>query len=142
MSSPQLPPRRPRRSAAHQPPRSLSRAVMLGAVALIALLIVVAVARVALRPSLPTVDRAEPGNAKLVAAGQRLYATRCSGCHADVAVLLADGAAARPDEQLFTIIQAGGAAVDPALSTMPAFNSLSETEIWAIVSYMRSEASE
>jgi mono/diheme cytochrome c family protein len=106
------------------------------------------------------IDRADPADTQLVTQGQQLYTTRCAGCHgldlrgeAGWPEPRADGtlpaspldgsgtAWQRDDGWLFRTIKDGGqATASPGVvSTMPAFgSSLSDAEIWAIVSYIKS----
>lgn len=102
----------------------------------------------------------DPANQQLVAMGQQLYATRCASCHGSnlegepnwqqpqpngtlpAPPLDATGPGPqRSNQQLFSIIANGGQATAPpgTVSGMPAFGgSLSDEQIWAIVSYMQS----
>jgi mono/diheme cytochrome c family protein len=112
------------------------------------------------QPRIGDINAADSANQQLVSLGQQLYATRCAGCHGGnlegqpnwrqpqangtlpAPPLDATGPARqRTDQQLFSIIANGGQSTAPSgtASGMPAFgSSLSDAEIWAIVSYIKS----
>lgn len=100
-------------------------------------------------------------NAKQVGQGKSLYARECASCHGknlqgqtrNWRQRLPDGSLPapphnasghtwhHPDEMLFEITKFGRlqAAGRPSQSTMPAFeNKLSDAEIWAVLSYIKS----
>jgi mono/diheme cytochrome c family protein len=159
---PQQPPRpTTARRAASTPPRWLDqRALIIGFAVLCALALIVFVVRSGGQPINSTIDRADPANVELVAQGRQLYITRCAGCHgSDLrgepgwpqrnanGVLPAsplDGSGTawqRDDRWLFTTIKDGGQATAPpaTISAMPAFGGgLSDAEIWAVLSYLKS----
>lgn len=138
-----------------------TRQLALGFV-LVLLLVAAAVWSLQNRPqaSPDTIQAADPGDQQLVALGQQLYSTRCAGCHGTnlqgqpnwqqpqaggmlaAPPLDASGPSVqRTDQQLFAIIAEGGQAfVQPdQVSGMPPFGgSLSDAQIWALVSYMKS----
>jgi mono/diheme cytochrome c family protein len=98
--------------------------------------------------------------AQQVAAGQQLYATRCASCHG----AQLEGAPGWPERQangvmpappldarsparerddawIFSTVREGGqaTAAPGTLSTMPAFGGpMSDEEIWAVISYLKS----
>lgn len=101
-------------------------------------------------------------NAKQVALGKSLYAKECASCHGNNLQgqtrnwrhRLPDGSLPapphdasghtwhHPDEMLFEITKFGRlqAARRPTQSNMPAFeNKLSDAEIWAVLSFIKSE---
>ena len=99
-------------------------------------------------------------DAQLVALGQQVYAANCASCHGgnlegqpNWQQPLADGSMPAPphdatghtwhhnDEALFATTKLGGAATSPvaAPNAMPAFGGrLSDREIWAVLSYIKS----
>jgi len=105
------------------------------------------------------IDYADITDANLVGRGQRAYATRCAGCHAGdlkgepgwpqrrpngvmpASPLDESGQAWQRDDQwLFTTIKHGGqATASPgASSSMPAFGGMTDADIWAVISYIKS----
>jgi mono/diheme cytochrome c family protein len=106
------------------------------------------------------INAADATNQQLVSLGQQLYVTRCAGCHGSrlegqpnwqqpqangsmpAPPLDATGPSRqRTDQQLFSIIADGGKTITPQGTTsgMPAFGgSLSDEQIWALVSYIKS----
>jgi mono/diheme cytochrome c family protein len=142
---PQQTPRRRRRQATS---RFLSqRALLIGFVAVALIALAVFFLRRGARPDLAGVARADPANVELVVAGENLYATRCAGCHGAAAAgatapaLNAAGTAWQHDDQwLFTTIKRGGQATAPpgATSAMPAFESLTDGQVWAVLAYIKS----
>lgn len=105
-------------------------------------------------------SRADADDPQLVATGKRLYAGTCAECHGerlqgqpdwrrtnDDGTLPAPPHDAsghtwhHPDRLLFDITKRGGQAVAPAdfTSAMPSFDGvLSDGEIWAVLSYIKS----
>ncbi|HEY9080116.1 c-type cytochrome [Magnetovibrio sp.] len=105
-------------------------------------------------------DRADAGNSEAVALGEKLYAENCAECHgADLKgqpnwrETKADGTLPAPphddsghtwhhdDQLLFKYTKLGGAGVAPPnfKSAMPGFGAnLSDHEIWAVLSYIKS----
>jgi S-disulfanyl-L-cysteine oxidoreductase SoxD len=99
-------------------------------------------------------------DARLVALGQQVYVANCASCHGgnlegqpNWQQPLADGSMPAPphdatghtwhhnDESLFATTKFGGAATSPvaAPNTMPAFEGrLTDREIWAVLSYIKS----
>lgn len=138
-----------------------TRQLALGFVLLL-LLVAAAVWSLQSRPQahLGDIRAADPANQQLVALGQQSYDTRCAGCHGTnlqgqpnwqqpqaggllpAPPLDARGPSwQRTDQQLFAIIAEGGQAfVQPnQVSGMPPFGgSLSDEQIWALVSYIKS----
>jgi mono/diheme cytochrome c family protein len=95
----------------------------------------------------PQIGRADPASAAQVAQGQQLYATRCAGCHganlegASAARLDGAGQARQHDDGwIFKTIKEGGQATAPpgSSSAMPAFGSLSDEQVWALIAYIKS----
>jgi len=107
-----------------------------------------------------SLDRADATNTEAVALGEKLYAENCAACHqADLSgepnwrEVKADGTLPAPphddsghtwhhdDQLLFKYTKLGGAGVAPPSfkSAMPGFaDSLSDYEIWAVLSYIKS----
>lgn len=107
-----------------------------------------------------TPSATDPANAELVAMGEAVYAEACAECHGanlegqpDWRVRNADGTLPAPphdasghtwhhaDQMLFDNVKLGGQAIAPAgfQSAMPAFEEiLSDTEIWAVLSFIKS----
>jgi mono/diheme cytochrome c family protein len=104
-------------------------------------------------------DRPDTTNAELVAQGKRIYATRCASCHGSdlqgeqgwpqrspngvmpASPLDESGVAWQRDDQwLFTTIKLGGQATASSgySSSMPAFDGLTDADIWAVISYIKS----
>lgn len=103
---------------------------------------------------------ADPGDAKLVALGQKVYAAQCASCHGanlegekDWQQRLPDGGLRapphdetghtwhHPDRLLFHITKFGGQSVAPQgfKSNMPKFgNKLTDREIAAVLAYIKS----
>ena len=134
------------------------RNVAIGFAILCLLALAVFVVRSGSRPTTPYADRSDAGNAALVAHGQRVYATRCASCHGGdlkgergwpqrrpngvmpAAPLDESGSAWQRDDQwLFKTIKYGGqATASPGgTSAMPAFDGLTDADIWAVISYIR-----
>jgi mono/diheme cytochrome c family protein len=112
------------------------------------------------RPSTTTINRMDARNTELVAQGQRIYVAQCASCHganlegqASWQERRADGSMPAPphdesghtwhhsDALLFEIVKNGGQASSPPgyKNGMPAFGgTLSDTEIWAVLSYIKS----
>ncbi len=104
--------------------------------------------------------RADPDDPELVALGREVYDARCAACHGrnlegqpNWRQRLPDGGFPapphdasghtwhHPDAFLFEVTRAGGQALAPPgfKSNMPAFGDvLSEREIWAVLSYIKS----
>jgi mono/diheme cytochrome c family protein len=135
------------------------RNVLIGFAGLCLLALVVFVIRTASRPTTVLTDRPDPANAELVAQGKRIYATRCASCHGSdlrgepgwpqrrpngvmpASPLDASGNTWQRDDQwLFTTIKEGGqaTAAPGESSAMPAFGALTDSDIWAIISYLKS----
>jgi len=117
-------------------------------------------AAVALSACGDSLDRADATNSEAVALGQKLYAENCAECHqADLSgepnwrEAKADGTLPAPphddsghtwhhdDQLLFKYTKLGGAGVAPPSfkSAMPGFgDTLSDHEIWAVLSYIKS----
>jgi mono/diheme cytochrome c family protein len=135
------------------------RTAVIGFAIVCVLMLVVFVVRSVSRSPEVNTDHADLANAELVAQGQRLYATRCAGCHArdlkgepgwpqrrsngavPASPLDASGPARQRDDQwLFTTIKYGGQATasSGSSSSMPAFGSLTDADIWAVISYIKS----
>lgn len=98
-------------------------------------------------------------NAALVAQGKLVYAAQCASCHGAnlegqpnwQADLPTGGRLAPPhdvtghtwhhnDESLFTTVKYGGQATSPPgyKNNMPAFSQLSDSDIWAVLTYIKS----
>jgi mono/diheme cytochrome c family protein len=136
------------------------RNVIIGFAFVCLLALGVFVVRSGARSSASSADRADITNAKFVAQGNRIYATRCASCHGGdlrgeqgwpqrrpngvmpAAPLDANGQAWQRDDQwLFTTIKRGGqATASPgSISSMPAFgDGLTDADIWAVLSYIKS----
>jgi mono/diheme cytochrome c family protein len=135
------------------------RNVLIGFAGLCLLALAVFVIRTASRPATAHTDRPDTTNAELVAQGQHIYATRCASCHGGdlkgqagwpqrgpngvmpASPLDASGVAWQRDDQwLFTTIKHGGqATASPGdSSAMPAFGALTDADIWAVISYIKS----
>lgn len=102
----------------------------------------------------------DPSDAQFVALGQGVYRARCASCHGanlegqpNWQQRHPDGSMPAPphdlsghtwhhsDESLFATVKYGGQATAPPgyPNTMPAFGGvLSDTEIWAVLSYIKS----
>jgi mono/diheme cytochrome c family protein len=150
----------PDRKRQASPRRLLSqRNVVIGFVVVCVLALVVFVIRSSSRSSTAAVNRADVTNAKLVAQGQQIYVTRCAGCHGSdlkgeqgwpqrrpngampASPLDQSGQAwQRNDQWLFATIKYGGqATASPGYaSSMPAFDGLTDADIWAVISYIKS----
>ena len=107
-----------------------------------------------------SLNSADATNGEAVALGQRLYAENCATCHGERLqgepnwrVLKADGTLPAPphddsghtwhhdDQLLFRYTKLGGAGIAPPgfKSGMPGFGaSLSDAEIWAVLSFIKS----
>lgn len=105
-------------------------------------------------------DRADASDIDAVNAGQPLYAIHCASCHGDNLQGQPDWRVAKtdgtlpapphddsghtwhhPDALLFNYTKQGGQAIAPEgfTSAMPAFGeTLSDSEIWAILSFIKS----
>lgn len=105
-------------------------------------------------------DRADAGNPRLVAQGQRVYTQACASCHGanlegqpNWKTGPVNGPLPAPphnasghtwhhaDPLLFAIVKLGGQASAPPgyTSGMPAFGTmLSDAEIWAVLAYIKS----
>ena len=103
---------------------------------------------------------ADPTDNAAVAQGEQLYAAHCAACHGanlegqpDWRVANADGTLPapphddnghtwhHPDSLLFTITKQGGQSIAPPdfKSAMPAFkDTLSDSDIWAVLSFIKS----
>ena len=106
-------------------------------------------------------DSADATNNDAVVQGEKLYATHCASCHGDNLegednwrVAQADGTLPapphddsghtwhHPDSLLFNYTKQGGQALAPAdfKSGMPAFKeTLTDSEIWAVLSFIKSK---
>lgn len=110
-------------------------------------------------PEASTGTSADPRSAALVARGKQVYAQNCASCHGvnlegqpNWQQPLATGGHPAPphdvtghtwhhdDESLFTTVKYGGQATAPAgyISNMPAFSSLPDDDIWAVLAYIKS----
>ena len=136
------------------------RNVLIGFVLVCMLALVVFLVRTSSRSATIDVGRANAANAQLVAQGKQVYLARCASCHSSnlkgelgwpqqrpngvmpAAPLDQSGPAWQRDDQwLFTTIKLGGQATASAgyTSYMPALGGgLSDAEIWAVISYMKS----
>ena len=133
--------------------------VMIGFAIVCLLALVVFIIRTASRPTTVPADRPDAANAELVARGKHIYATRCASCHGSdlkgeqgwpqrrpngvmPASPLDEGGNAwqRDDRWLFTTIKLGGQATASSgySSAMPASGALTDAEIWAVISYIKS----
>jgi mono/diheme cytochrome c family protein len=134
------------------------RNVVIGFTSVCLLALLVFTIRSATRPTTAHIDGPDTTNAELVARGQHIYATRCASCHGSdlkgeqgwpqrrpngvmpASPLDETGNAWQRDDQwLFTTIQLGGqATASPGYtSAMPAFSALSDADIWAVISYIK-----
>jgi mono/diheme cytochrome c family protein len=143
------------------PRRRLSqRTLVIGFVAVCLLALLVFFIRSGSRSATARMDRADATNVEFVAQGRQIYATRCAGCHgADLkgepgwpqprsngampaSPLDHSGTAWQHDDTwIFTTIKQGGqaTAAPDSTSSMPAFGGgLTDAQIWAIVSYLKS----
>jgi mono/diheme cytochrome c family protein len=135
------------------------RVVIIGFVLVCLLTLAVFVVRSAARPTTVAADRADVMYAALVERGRQIYTTRCASCHGGdlkgepgwpqphangvmpAAPLDASGPIQQRDDQwiFITIKQGGQATAAPgSVSTMPAFGSLTDAEVWALISYIKS----
>ncbi len=135
------------------------RNVLIGFMIVCLLALVVFIIRSSTRPTTRSMDRADVTNAEFVAQGKHIYATRCASCHGSnlkgeqgwpqprpngvmpAAPLDQSGHAWQRDDQwLFTTIKYGGqATASPGYaSAMPAFSGLTDADIWAVISYVKS----
>jgi mono/diheme cytochrome c family protein len=135
------------------------RNVVIGFTGVCLLAIVVFAIRTGSRPTTLYTDRPDTTNAQLVARGQHIYATRCASCHGSdlqgeqgwpqrrpngvmpASPLDASGNAWQRDDQwLFRTIKQGGQATASSgyTSYMPGFAGLTDTDIWAVISYIKS----
>lgn len=135
------------------------RNLMIGFAGLCMLALAVFAVRTAARSAMVSADRADVTNVELVARGKNIYATRCASCHGSdlqgeqgwpqrrpngampASPLDARGNAWQRDDQwLFTTIKLGGQATAPSgyPSSMPAFDRLTDADIWAVISYIKS----
>lgn len=149
---------RKRPAAAH---RLLNqRNAIVGFVIICLLAVGVFVIRTSLRSMAIDAGRANAANAELVARGEQVYATRCASCHGGdlrgeqgwpqrrpngvmpASPLDQRGPAPQRDDQwLFNTIKLGGQATAPAgyTSYMPALGGgLTDEDIWAVISYIKS----
>ena len=135
------------------------RNLIIGFVIVCMLALAVFAIRAGSRSATAYTDRADVANAQLVAQGEQVYTTRCASCHGGdlkgqqgwpqrrpngvmpAAPLDASGQAWQHDDQwLFTTIKHGGQATAAPgnTSSMPAFDSLTDADIWAVISYIKS----
>jgi mono/diheme cytochrome c family protein len=135
------------------------RSLMIGFVLICLLALGVFVVRSSSRSATMSLDRADAKNAGAVAHGRQIYATRCAGCHGSdlkgeqgwpqprsngampASPLDASGRAWQRDDQwLFTTTKYGGQATAAPgdTSAMPAFAALTDADIWAVLSYIKS----
>jgi mono/diheme cytochrome c family protein len=150
----------PDRKPPASPRRLLSqRNTIIGFVVVCLLALIVFVVRSGSRPTSASIDRADVTNAVAVAQGKQVYTTRCAGCHGSdlkgeqgwpqrrpngampASPLDQSGRAwQRNDQWLFTTIKHGGqATASPGdISYMPAFGGLTDADIWAVISYIKS----
>jgi mono/diheme cytochrome c family protein len=137
--------RRRRRATSPQ----FQRVLIVGFVAVALVALAVFFLRQGAGPEVVGVTGADPANTELVVVGRNIYTTRCAGCHGAAAegagasgpALDATGQApTRDDQWLFTTIKRGGQATAPpgATSAMPAFDGLTDGQIWAVISYIKS----
>jgi mono/diheme cytochrome c family protein len=134
------------------------RNLIIGFVIMCMLALVVFAIRAGTRSATVYTDRADVANAQLVAQGEQVYATRCASCHGGdlkgeqgwpqrrpngampAAPLDESGQAWQHDDQwLFTTIKQGGQATAAPgyTSYMPAFDGLTDANIWAVISYIK-----
>ena len=159
MAQQEQPPSRvpPEQRRAARPTRAQMVAIT-GFAVLVLIGLAVFFVRAARQPRLVGVDHADASNPTLVAAGQQLYLRGCAGCHPLTSARQPDWqrrgphpllptrpsgtggpAPQRSDAWLFTLIRQGGQATGPgAISGMPAYSHLSDGEIWALVSFIKS----
>jgi mono/diheme cytochrome c family protein len=151
----------PHRKQPATPRRLLSqRNLVISFVVVCALALLVFFIRSGSRSATAPMDHADVANAAFVAQGKQIYATRCAGCHgADLkgeqgwpqprpngslpaSPLDQSGTTRqRDDVWIFTTIKQGGqvTAAPGSTSSMPAFGGgLTDTQIWAVVSYIKS----
>ena len=152
----------PRKGRPRRPARRMvsQRTIIIGFALVCVLALAVFAIRTGSRPALTAIDRADVTNVQLVAQGKLIYATRCAACHGGdlqgepgwptprpnnvmpASPLDARGTTwQRTDQWLFTTIKQGGqATASPgATSLMPAFGGgLTDAEIWAVISYLKS----
>lgn len=133
--------------------------MMIGFTSLCLLALVIFIIRTVARPTTVHTDRPDITNAELVARGKHVYATRCASCHGSdlkgepgwpqrrpngvmpASPLDESGNAwQRDDRWLFTTIKHGGQATASSgyTSAMPAFNTLTDEDVWAVISYIKS----
>ena len=138
----------------------LRRTTVIGFVILCMVALLIFVVRSGARSPEAAIDRADVTNVQLVDQGRQLYLTRCASCHASDLAGEADWPQRRAngvmpaapldergntwqhdDQWLFTTIKHGGQATASAGTTsyMPALGAgLTDQEIWAIISYIKS----
>jgi len=138
----------------------LRRTAVIGFAIVCMLALLVFVIRSSGRSPAAAVNQADVTNVQLVAQGRQLYQTRCASCHgSDLAGEAgwpqrhANGVMPAPpldergttwqrdDQWIFTTIKHGGQVTAPAgtISYMPALGTgLTDQEIWAVVSYIKS----
>jgi mono/diheme cytochrome c family protein len=159
LQKPISPPTRDRKRP-HPPRRLLNqRNTIIGFVVVCLLALVVFAVRSGSRPATLSLERADVTNAQALAQGRQVYLTRCAGCHGSdlkgaqgwpqrgsngvmpASPLDASGRAWQRDDQwlFITIKQGGQATAAPGdTSGMPAFAGLTDADIWAVVSYIKS----
>jgi len=150
----------PNRKPPASPRRMLSqRTLVIGFAAICLLALLIFFVRNGSRSATAPTDRADSTNAELVAQGRQIYVTRCAGCHgADLkgeqgwpqprsngtmpaSPLDQSGPARQHDDiWIFTTIKQGGQATAAPgyTSSMPAFGGLTDAQIWAVLSYIKS----
>jgi mono/diheme cytochrome c family protein len=149
----------PNRKQASTRRRLSQRNTIIGFVVVCTLVLVVFAIRSGSQSITASMDRADVTNAEFVAQGKQIYATRCAGCHGSDLTGEQDWPQRRPngvmpaspldesgparqrnDQWLFTTLKHGGqaTALPGYTSYMPAFGGLTDADIWAVISYIKS----
>jgi mono/diheme cytochrome c family protein len=125
------------------------------------LIVCIGIVAIGFRPGsgATTASGTDANNATLVAEGKQVYAAQCAACHGanlegqpNWQTPLADGSYPAPphdasghtwhhnDRYLFETVRYGGQALAPPgmKNGMPAFPQLSDQQIWAVLSYIKS----